>query len=72
MITRKRAALAAREQRVIDMRDFWLVSWDPMHKWSAKRIRRAAHKLARRDRRTRLNLTTRSRWQYGCRTGGRW
>lgn len=72
MITRKRTALAARERRVTDMRDWWLAEWDPMREWSAKRIRRAAHKLARRDRRARLDLTARSRWLYGCRTGGQW
>jgi hypothetical protein len=72
VIARKRAALREREARVIDMRDFWLAEWDPMRRWSARRIRTAARKLSRRDQRTRLDRTARSRWQYGCRTGGRW
>ena len=72
MIGRKRAALAAKEQRVRDMRDFWLWEWDPMQKWGIPRIRRAAHVLARRSRSTRPGHTLRSRFQYGCRTGGKW
>jgi hypothetical protein len=72
VIGRKRAKLAAKEQRVRDMRDFWLWEWDPMRRWTVPRIRRAARILQVNQKLGRVNTTWRSRFLYGSRTGGKW
>lgn len=72
MITRKRAALAREEARVRALCDLWLAEWDPLRRASVPRLRRLAHLFHKAGDSTRNYRTARSRFLYGCRTGGRW
>lgn len=73
MIARKRSALRARQQRARDLeRICFDENWRPYRRWSARRILRRSHQFLMASRGTRNYRTARSRWQYGCRTGGRW
>lgn len=72
MIARKRARLRVEEKRVRELRDFWIAEWDPIRKMSIPRVRRLAHAFHKAGDSTRNYRTARSRFLYGCRTGGRW
>lgn len=73
MITRKRAAKRARHQRARDMQRICFdENWNPYRKWSAPRILKLSALFQRLQRGTRSYRTARSRFLYGCRTGGQW